>query len=114
MDADKASAGLDVAHQCDPLRIGVKYVVVGVRKHQCIILLQVIVGEHGRVIGGVNGKSEPFTERFQRLNGIFDVVVHIALTVFGIHQDFDFSPIDGLGQRPLYSGQQDQHGKKGC
>lgn len=93
VDTNKAASGLDEAHQGKLLGIGVKDVVVSIGKDQRIILLQVLVGEIGRGVGDIYLEAMLMGELPDTSHGGGDVLMNIALTVFGVNQDTDILPI---------------------
>ena len=101
MDRDEAAAGLHVPHQGDALGVGVEHDIVGVGEDEGAVLLQRVVGEHGRVVRNVHGELVLFGKRSYRLDRGRDVVVHVAGAVFGVEQHANLRPV---GRRGLRAG----------
>jgi len=93
VDTHEAATGLDEAHQGEFLGIGVEDIVVSIGEDQRVILFQVFIGKVGRRIGDIYLEAMFEGELTDTSYGGGDVLMHIALTVFGINENTNVFPV---------------------
>ena len=88
MEADEARRrGADVALEGGLLLLVVEDFVVGVVEDQGLVALEVVIGEHCGVVGDLHGEVVFRAEFLDGSDAGGDVVVNVALAIFGIDQN---------------------------
>ena len=102
MDADKSTSRFDIPPEGQPLSIRIEYVVVGTGKNQKGIVFQIIFREDNWLVRHVDGEPVFLTKLLNAQNGIGNVVVNVAFTIFGKDQHLHFFPVNRLAVAGAY------------
>jgi hypothetical protein len=86
METYHATASLDVSSENEPLGIRSEDIIVGAGENNKGIFFDLLFCEDGGIVANSNIELFLYSKFFQCFHGRWDVVMHIAGSVFGIDQ----------------------------